>query len=36
MTDRRGSPYTGAYVVDGGSYHFYAGDCVASGEVLNA
>ena len=25
----------GAYVVDGGSYGIYAGDCVASGGVYN-
>ena len=32
-TNRKGAAVTGAYVVDGGMYEFYAGDCVASGEA---
>ena len=34
-TNRKGAAVVGAYVVDGGSYQFYAGDCVASGGVYN-
>jgi beta-glucosidase len=34
-TNRKGAAVVGAYVVDGGSYHFYAGDCVASGGVYD-
>lgn len=34
-TNRKGKPVVGAYVVDGGTYGFYAGDCVASGGVYN-
>jgi len=34
-TDRKGKSVAGAYVVDGGDYTFYAGDCVASGGVYN-
>ena len=34
-TNRKESAVMGAYVVDGGTYGFYAGDCVASGGVYN-
>lgn len=34
-TNRKGKTISGAYVVDGGTYSFFAGDCVASGGVYD-